>query len=734
MYAEVVRGRGTSVRIAARGLLAIAFRAVSLADLVAVAERTQAPVKLDGRLEEAAWQAAAAVTLTQQSPQPGGPTPFTTQVRVLRAGNDLYFGFYCRDPNPAAIAIRTLRRDGPMAGDDTVGIVLDTYGDRRTGYFFFVNAAGARSDGLISDPEHPSFDWDGIWDARTARSADGWSAEIVIPARTLSFTAGLNSWGANFERFVARERLRLRWASPQLDSFFYDLSRAGSLRGVEDLRQGLGIELSPYWIGRTQSRFGGAPRAWQSAAGADITWRLTPELVTVFTANTDFAETEVDTRQINLTRFPLFFPEKRAFFLEGANQFEFGLGLGRYFIPFFTRRVGLLGGRPVPIQGGVKLNGRVGSWNLAALDIQTRDSPVGPGVNLGAARVSYDLTPKFRVGTLLTHGDPEGRRRNSLAGFDAVWRTSKFRGDKNLLIGAWAALTRGDRNPALPEGGRGGWGLKVDYPNDLVDCSTTVFQVGAALDPALGFLPRPGVRHLISGCRLQPRPARDGRWAWIRQYYLRGSYERVVNHRGQVESWRYQWSPLGVQFDSGDGFKIEFGPQYELLPAPFQVAPGVVIPPGAYRFDRIELDGETSPHRAWQLVTENTLGTFYSGRLSQISGQLRWTSPEGRVQVAVSGEHNAAKLREGRFVQRLWRLETALAWNANIVLTSFLQFDSESQNLGMNTRLRWTLRPGNDLFLVWNRGWQRLMLSPGEGLLAPDSELLVAKLRWTFRP
>jgi len=402
MYAEVVRGRGTSVRIAARGLLAIAFRAVSLADLVAVAERTQAPVKLDGRLEEAAWQAAAAVTLTQQSPQPGGPTPFTTQVRVLRAGNDLYFGFYCRDPNPAAIAIRTLRRDGPMAGDDTVGIVLDTYGDRRTGYFFFVNAAGARSDGLISDPEHPSFDWDGIWDARTARSADGWSAEIVIPARTLSFTAGLNSWGANFERFVARERLRLRWASPQLDSFFYDLSRAGSLRGVEDLRQGLGIELSPYWIGRTQSRFGGAPRAWQSAAGADVTWRLTPELVTVFTANTDFAETEVDTRQINLTRFPLFFPEKRAFFLEGANQFEFGLGLGRYFIPFFTRRVGLLGGRPVPIQGGVKLNGRVGSWNLAALDIQTRDSPVGPGVNLGAARVSYDLTPKFRVGTLLT--------------------------------------------------------------------------------------------------------------------------------------------------------------------------------------------------------------------------------------------------------------------------------------------------------------------------------------------
>ncbi|MGB9604845.1 MAG: hypothetical protein ACPL88_03055, partial [Bryobacteraceae bacterium] len=163
-----------------------------------------------------------------------------------------------------------MRRDSAMTGDDSVGIVLDTYGDRRTGYFFLVNAAGARADGLISDPEHPSFDWDGIWDARTRRTPDGWTAEIVVPARTLNFAAGLPAWGVNLQRFVARERVTLRWASPTLDSFFYDLSRAGALEGVEDLHQGYGLEVSPYWLGRTRSLFGGASHAWQGAAGGDI--------------------------------------------------------------------------------------------------------------------------------------------------------------------------------------------------------------------------------------------------------------------------------------------------------------------------------------------------------------------------------------------------------------------------------------------------------------------------------
>lgn len=330
-------------------------------------------------------------------------------------------------------------------------------------------------DGLIDHPEGVSLDWDGIWDARTARTKDGWTAEIVIPTRTLSFTRGLNEWGLNLERFIPRERITLRWSSPTLDSFFYDLSRAGRLSGVGELQQGKGIEISPYATGKSRQFYGVSPRSWQAAEGGDVTWKMTPQLVSVFTVNTDFAETEVDTRQINLTRFPLFFPEKRAFFLEGANQYTFGLGLDQQFIPFFSRNVGLLDGAQIPIDGGVKLNGRVGKFNVAFLDVQTRDtivpsdvvqdlalpSSLVPGTNLLASRISYDVNDNLRVGTILTHGDPAALRDNTLAGLDAVWRTSKFRGDKNLEVGAWGATTQGDVGP----GSKMGWGFKVDYPS-----------------------------------------------------------------------------------------------------------------------------------------------------------------------------------------------------------------------------------------------------------------------------
>ena len=693
------------------------------------AAHSERPIQLDGRLDEPAWQdAGIAIELIQQSPKPGEPTPFKTSVRVLVVKDTLYFGFECADPEPGKIAIHTMARDGFTLGDDTVSIVLDTYGDKRMGYLFRINAAGARIDGLISDPEHESLDWDGVWDARTARSPDAWSAEIEIPARTLNFKNGLRSWGLNLERFVARERITLRWVSATLDSFLYDMSRAGSLTGLEDLKQGRGLELSPYLIGKMKDNFPAGSRTWQGTGGVDFTWRITPQLAAVFTGNTDFAETEVDTRQMNLTRFPLFFPEKRAFFLEGANQFEFGLGLGEAFIPFFTRRVGLLEGQQIPINGGLKLNGRAGRWNLGILDVQTRDTRLAPGTNLFAARVSYDLTDKFRIGTILTHGDPAGLRQNTLVGFDAVWRTSTFRAHQNLLVGGWAAFSAGD----VPEGQRSGWGFKVDYPNDLLDCYTTINEFGDALEPALGFLPRPGTRQYQGGCGYKPRPAKAGAFGWVRQYFLRNYYTRVDSLQGINESWQYSATPLEIELESGEHIILSWAPEYELLPGPFEITRGVVIAPGPYRFDRGLFGFETSHHRRWRFETENSFGTFYSGHLTHWLNRLNWTSPKGAWQLGLEAQNNFGRLREGNFVQRLWQLEFSRAWGPNVVLTSFIQYDTESQNIGTNTRLRWTFKPGKDLFIVWNRGWERLLMRP-ELTLLPDTEFLAVKLRWTFR-
>ena len=694
------------------------------------------PVKLDGLLNDAPWtEAATPAELTQQSPRPGVATPYRTTVRAIIQDNKLYFGFECTDPDPGQIAVHTMRRDGSMEGDDTVSIVLNTIGDNRTGYLFRLNEAGARADGLIAGREDAQLDWDGIWDARTARTDTGWSAEIEIPASTVSFIKGSATWRVNFERNVPRDHTVLRWASPLLDVFFYDVSRAGSLVNVTGLDQGHGLELSPFVAGRSQTAYREGGNSLHGQPGADVTWRITPQLAAVLTLNTDFAEADVDSLQLNVTRFPLFYPEKRPFFLEGANQFGFAFALEEDFIPFFSRTVGLFQGDQIPIDAGLKLIGRAGKWSIGMLDIQTRKayspsaSAIVPETNLLAGRISYDVTRKLRVGSLFTNGNPDGSHANSLAGFDGSWQTSELFGGKNFQLVGWTAFSRGDGLP----GNRTGRGYAVDYPNDLIDCFHALNQFGEALNPGLGFLPRPGIRKLDAVCRVKPRPGREGRLRWIRQAFVEHQYHHVSNERGQTESWSFLSSPIGLQLDSGDRFNLAFQPEFELLTAPFQIARGVTLPVGAYRFNRFRGEFSTSDHRPWQLGSSTWFGAFYDGRLLQQSDYLHYTTRGGRWQTGVSIDQNFGRLREGNFIQRLVQVNVARAFHPNLILTSFFQYDTQAASLGNNLRLRWTIRPGNDLFVVWNRNWQRLVLSPHDVSIVPDKDALTLKLRWTFR-
>ncbi|HXT50821.1 MAG TPA: DUF5916 domain-containing protein, partial [Thermoanaerobaculia bacterium] len=414
------------------GVAAAAVLAVSLAASSAgavgreslIAAAASAEVSLDGRLDEPAWAEAPQVELTQASPRPGAATPYATTVRVLTAGDRVWIGVDCRDPEPQRLAIHTRVRDRDMAGDDRVSVALDTFGDRRTGYLFEVNAAGTRRDALIAGPEELSADWDGIWRAAVARDGAGWSVEIELPTRSLQFRRGAAAWGLNVERWVARERLSLLWSSPSLDSAVIDLSRAGELAGLAALEQGLGLSLVPYALARAVDDRERGRRGGDADAGGELYYNLTPQLLGAVTLNTDFAETEVDDLVANFTRFPLFFPEKRGFFLEGSNQFEFGLGLSEVFLPFYSRRVGLFAGRLVPIAGGAKLLGRSGRAGVALLDVETRSAPVAPAANLFAGRFTWDVGDRLRLGVVGTNGDSNGRADNSLAGVDAVWRTS----------------------------------------------------------------------------------------------------------------------------------------------------------------------------------------------------------------------------------------------------------------------------------------------------------------------
>jgi hypothetical protein len=686
------------------------------------------PVRFDGSLDDSAWARAGIIEdLTQQAPKPGQATPYRTEIRVLADSRNLYFGITCLDPDPGAIAVHTMLRDGDMIGDDRIAIVLDTFGDGRNGYLFQVNANGARVDGLISGPGGLSLDWDGIWEAAARRTTAGWTAEIVIPAQTLGFRRRATRWGFNVERFVPRERLTLRWSGTTLDSQFDDVSRSGILEGVGALQQGLGLSVVPYALGRFRSDRDSDHQTLSGTVGGDVSYGFTPQLSGVLTVNPDFAETEVDTRQINLTRFPLFFPEKRAFFLEGANLFQFGLGLEERFIPFYSRRIGLFENRLVPIDAGLKAFGRAGRWGLALLDVETGETGEADGTNLFAGRLTYDASTHLRLGVIGTRGSPDGRSSNELGGLDAVWRTSTFAGDKNLYVGVWGAASGGD----LPDGRHGGWGITAAYPNDLWDLSILYADFGAALSPELGFLPRPGTRQYEVGGAYQPRPG--GRpFTWVRQFFFELFPSLVTDLHGGIESWRIFMAPFNVRTQSGEHLEVNWAPQFERLDTPFEIVRGVAIPPGKYRFDRFRAEAQSSDHRPWRIGTTVWFGTFFGGHLTQWEAYANWTNPSGRLFLSVDAEHDFGSLPEGRFIQRLWQIKTVYAFTVDLVASAYLQYDSDSRQAGLNARLRWTLIPGRDLFLVWNRNW-RHPLSEGTFAASPVSDQVVAKLRWTFR-
>src|SRR3989475_1709628 len=418
---------------------------VALDAPVATARRATETIRIDGRLDEADWQRAEPIgPLRQREPIENSEPSEQTSVRVLDDDNALYIAVVCDDRSTDGIVSTQLTRDANLDVDDRITIVLDPFFDHRNGFFFQVNPAGARADGQVSNnSETLSRDWDGIWNAAARISDDGWVAEIEIPFKTLRFKPGQSVWGLNIERQIKRRQETDRWAAPRQNIWIGNLAEAGRLEGLDGLRQGLGLDVRPYVSGG-EGNSGG-----EFTGGIDIFQNITPNLNAAITVNTDFAETEADIRQVNLTRFPLFFPEKRTFFLEGAGVFDVaGLGGGTDLIPFFTRRIGIkgnedIGGGQVPIGAGAKIVGRQSDYNIGVLDVETRDLPAASlrRQNLFAARVSRNLFEQSWVGAIVTNGNPDGAGNNTLLGADARLATSKFRGDKNLGLDLFVQRT-----------------------------------------------------------------------------------------------------------------------------------------------------------------------------------------------------------------------------------------------------------------------------------------------------
>jgi uncharacterized protein DUF5916 len=701
------------------------------------AAQAKGEIRIDGRLDEPDWRTAAVIPdLVQKDPHPGEPTPYRTEVRILVDRENLYFGITCIDPHPDRIAMHTMQRDtADPFGDDFVDLIFDTFGDHHTAFLFEIYPTGAQADGLVSGPNQLSMDWDGVWETRVSVTAEGWVAEVRIPSRTLHFKSGVDSWGFNVLRHVALERMYVVWSGTTIDSDMLDLGRAGVLSGVGGLDQGMGLTVSPYLLGRLDRTFAEPDQQIVGQGGLDLSFSLTPGLPAVATFNTDFAETEVDSRQINLSRFSLFFPEKRPFFLEGSNQFGFGSGLGTDFIPFYSRRLGLAtsdcsgssentSADRIPIDWGAKILGHAGRFGIAALDIQTGTSEFAPRTNLFAGRLTYDATEHLRLGTLATNGCPDGITRNRFGGLDLVWHTSNAFGGKNMTVGGWAARSGGD----LPQGRKDGWGARIDYPNDHWNGYLDFKQLGDALQPALGFLPRPGTRQYQAGQAFQPRPSRDGPFRWARQFFFETFYTQVDDLEGTTQSRQLFTAPFNVDMRGGEHFELNWIPQFERLTAPFEVVPGVFIPPGDYHFTRYRAEVESSRTRPWRIGSTVYWGDFYDGRLTQIQTFVDWNVLKGHWQQRLDLQNDFGRMPEGNFAQRLWQLQNVFAFSPRLILSSFFQYDTDSHSLGMNTRLRYTFHPGNDLFVVWNRNWQHPLAAPAFSI-EPDSDQVTVKVR-----
>lgn len=658
---------------------------------------------MDGSLSDPAWQEAALFSdFTQVFPANGATPTEKTELRILYDADNLYLGLYCYDRQPDKISANTLAHDADdeAESDDLVKILLDPFLDKRNSYLFIVNARGARSEGLAFG-EHFSLSWDGIWEARARIQPDGWSVEIRIPFKTISFKPDLPCWGLNVERYIPRKQETIRLSGTGRDNFFYNAAEAAPLYGLNGLKLGKGITFKPYGTFRTgKNQLEGEPADYKLDGGFDLYKNFTPNFVGAASYNTDFAETEVDERRLNLTRFPLFYPEKRTFFLEGSEIFNFGTTGSSSFTPFFSRRIGLYQGQQIPVTYGLKSYGRLGNTNLALLHVRTEEFAELPAENFFAARIYQNILAESKVGFIFTHGSPDGEK-NTLAGFDLIYQTSRLFGSQNFLIGGWFVHNWNERE----SGKHHGFGFKIDYPNDLWDIVTSYSYYGDALAPGLGFLPRNNIQNWMAGISYMPRPEKGFVGRLVRQFYFQLRPSFYWDLQGRLETRNLEVVPLRFRTESGENFEFSLTSNRDVLPYDFEVAEGVVIPQGTYDFTYYKVELETATHRPLMLSLEQQFGQFYSGHLSQTEAGAA-VKIKGYATLDFRADLVRGNLPQGKFKENVYELKLDLFLSPDLGLMNYFQYDDVSNKLGINIRFRWEIKPGNIIYLVYSKNWE----------------------------
>jgi hypothetical protein len=660
--------------------------------------QTPNPPTIDGRLDDPCWRTVTVLTnFIQVLPVEGAVPSERTEVRVFYTREHLCFGIRCLDREPAAILAKQMQHDGDFASDDKIEVVIDTFGRQREGYFFAVNAAGARTEGLIEDFNRENSLWDTLWRARARIDDQGWSVEIAIPFKSLSFDRTQTAWGLNVERVIRRKQERIRWAGIARAQPVATLADMGELRGLTNLHQGLGLELRPSLSVNYATAAEPKKNEWDFKPSLDLTYYLTPALKANATFNTDFAETEVDDRVVNLTRFPLFFPEKRDFFLQDSDLFRFGGLSSSVLTPYYSRRIGLApDGQPVDILAGGRLTGRFDGTRLAVLGAQQADySDVGPK-SLFVSRLSKSVLDESEVGGMFTYGDPQSPGDAALGGADFNYRNTHLPDNKTLT---GHACFMGSTSEKLGGQDLAG-GLDVNYPNEPFGASLALRHIGEKFDPALGFVRRRDVRYYQGSTSYTWRP----NTAWLRSIYLALRLNVTTDLDNRLVGEDHDLPSLTFTSPAGDALTLLYSNERDVLDAPFEIQPGIVIPVGDYRMNQFQASVSTSDARPAGVEFRARTADFYTGCRREFFGGLD-LRPTRYFTVQIGYLLTEVRLAEGAFNVRLPTARLDLALTPDLTWTTLAQYDNLSDNLGCFSRIRWTVRPGNDVFLVVNQGF-----------------------------
>jgi hypothetical protein len=725
--------------------------------------------QLDGMLDKA-WQAAtdSIADLITIEPEEGEEPEGETIIKVFANENDIVVVARCLDEEPEGIVSFSKAQDlknqegDPvmLTAEDHILIVFDTFLDGRSGYVFAVNAEGARFDGLVIEQgDDVNSDWNTIWEAKTSRDNTGWYAEMRIPIKSLSFKEDLDTWGLNVQRRVQRLQEVSRWSGINRDFEIYQTSVGGLLTDLPKFDFGMGSSIRPSLVARGGTLEPGEDTDYETEPSFDLTQRLGPNLLTSLTVNTDFAETEVDVRQVNLTRFELFLPEKRTFFTEGSDIFTFGLGLDEdNLLPFFSRRIGLIGldedeQSEIPINVGGKINGRVGNTNIGALVVNTREVDsldVGdvdedikihvPQTTMGSVRISQNILEESSVGMLATFGDQMDRSGAWSAGLDINYQTSEFMDEKNFRVGIWGLFN--DREDL--EGDKSALGFRVDYPNDLFDINLNTIRIGDGFDPSLGFVPRNDVHIWDFSAEYNPRPD----WKLVRELSSEVGFTLFNELDNSTwQSYEAVIKPVKWLLESGDQIDVSIEPQGDNPPEAFEIVADVDVPSGessgSYEWTRYVVGVRSADKRKISGALKWEFGDYYNGDLSTIEASLA-IKPSALFNLEFTAERNTGKvmalpedveeedateLIETEFTEQLFGLRLQLNFTPDLQFSSLTQYETESRELGSNNRLRWTFDPLGEIFIVYNHNLLRNEDDEWEFV----SNQLPVKVQYTFR-